>query len=52
MIYIRDEGEFVRNGINVYPWKGASIGAVFKLSNFVFAIRYSRVTNKLYCWLG
>jgi len=47
MICIRKECEHVRCGFNFYPLldKG-SFGFVFKLKNFYFMCRYSKITKK------
>jgi hypothetical protein len=48
MIYIRTEGEKVRQGFNFYPLtdKG-SAGVVLKLGKRIIWMRYSKTTGKL-----
>jgi len=50
MIYIRKEGEVVKNGFNFYPLSdNGSAGFVLKLTNrLTIWFRYSKVTKK---WL-
>jgi hypothetical protein len=54
MIYIRDEGELIRTGINVYPRRSGSVGFVLALGRFRFMLRYSRFLWRLDCygWLN
>ena len=48
MIYIRKECEPVRYGFNFYPLSDkGSFGFVFKVKDFQFMCRYSKVTKKL-----
>jgi hypothetical protein len=49
MIYIRDEGHLIRNGINVYPRGSSSVGFIVALGRFRFMLRYSRVLRRLVC---
>jgi hypothetical protein len=49
VIYIRDEGHLIRNGINVYPRRSASVGFIVALGRLRFMLRYSRVLRRLYC---
>jgi hypothetical protein len=49
MIYIRDDGQLIRNGINVYPRRSSSVGFIVALGRFRFMLRYSRVLGRLYC---
>jgi hypothetical protein len=49
MIYIRDEGHLIRNGINVYPRKSGSVGFIVALGRMRFMLRYSRVLRRLFC---
>jgi len=47
MIHIRKEGEPVRYGFNFYPLSDkGSFGFVFKVKNFQFMCRYSKITKK------
>ena len=47
MIYVRDEGEKVRNGINFYPLSStSSIGFVFRVGRSSWYVRYSKTTEK------
>jgi len=42
MIYIRDEGERLRQGFNIYPLKSKrSKGFKLRIFNWVFQCRYS-----------
>ena len=50
MIYIRDEGHLIRNGINVYPRKSGSVGFIVALGRMRFMLRYSRVWGSLDCY--
>jgi hypothetical protein len=50
MIYIRDEGHLIRNGINVYPRKSGSVGFIVALGRVRFMLRYSRVWGSLDCY--
>jgi len=48
MIYIRDEGETVRNGVNIYPWgNDHSRGFILKIWSFVMTVRYSKHLSKM-----
>jgi hypothetical protein len=49
MIYIRDEGQLIRNGINVYPLKSSSIGFIVALGQRRWMLRYSRTMRCVYC---
>jgi len=47
MIYIRKEGEVVKNGFNFYPLSDkGNFGFVFKLKDFQFMCRYSKMIKK------
>ena len=47
MIHIRKEGEPVRYGFNFYPLSDkGSFGFVFKVKNFQFMCRDSKITKK------
>jgi hypothetical protein len=50
MIYIRDDGQMIRNGINVYPRKSGSVGFIVALGRFRWILRYSRVWGSLDCF--
>ena len=50
MIYIRDEGHLIRNGINVYPRKSGSVGFIVALGRVRFMLRYSRAWGSLDCY--
>jgi len=50
MIYIRDEGHLIRNGINVYPWRSGSVGFLVAIGRVRFMLRYSRVLWRLDCY--
>lgn len=47
MIYIRREGEQVKNGLNFYPLtdKG-SIGVILRIGKHAYHFRYSKITKK------
>jgi len=48
MIYIRAEGEKVRQGFNFYsPTDKGSAGVVLKLGKRMLWMRYSKITGKL-----
>jgi hypothetical protein len=48
MMYIRAEGEKVRQGFNFYPIKDkGSAGFVLKLGKRTIWMRYSKITGKL-----
>lgn len=52
MIYIRDEGEPVRNGFNFYPFKSKnSVGLVLRLGDYALWLRYSKFKNRVFCSL-
>jgi len=47
MIYVRKEGENVRNGFNFYSLKDKdSFGAVIRMHKLIVYIRYSKTCNK------
>ena len=50
MIYVRAEGEKVRNGLNFYPLtdKG-SAGVIVRLGKTALWLRYSKITGKFIC---
>jgi hypothetical protein len=50
MIYIRDEGQLIRNGINVYPRGSSSVGFIVALGRFRWILRYSQVWGSLDCF--
>lgn len=42
MIYVRKEGELIRNGFNFYPWSDRfNTGFVFRWNNFQLMVRRS-----------
>ena len=43
MIYIRDEGEEIRFGLNFYPLKSMHFGVVMKIFSLVLWIRYNKL---------
>ena len=48
MIWIRDEGELVRNGINFYPLSNKQCrGFVAKAGRMIFACYYSTVSHRI-----
>ena len=51
MIYIRPEGGYVRNGLNLYSWKDRkyNIGFIFRVYKWQWYFRYSPVIKHLYC---
>jgi hypothetical protein len=49
MIYIRDEGEPVRNGFNFYPSSSAnSRGVVIRLGKLSLWLRYSKLRDRVF----
>jgi hypothetical protein len=49
MIYIRDESESVRNGLNFYPSNSAnSRGVVIRLGKFSLWLRYSKLRDRVF----
>jgi len=49
MINIRDEGELIRQGVNIYPRTSkSSRGFIIRIWNWVFRCRYSILLDK---WL-
>jgi hypothetical protein len=49
MIYIRDEGEPVRNGFNFYPRSSTnSRGVVVRLGKFALWLRYSLLRKRMF----
>jgi len=47
MIYFRDEGENIRNGLNLYPLTStSSIGFIFRIRSKTWRVRYSKITKK------
>lgn len=48
MIYIRDEGGPIKNGLNFYPINSESnIGVVIRIRSRALFLRYSKITKKL-----
>ena len=46
MLYFREEGGVVRNGFNFYKLSDdGSAGFIFKLINYTFWFRYSKITK-------
>jgi len=51
MIFIRNEGELVRNGFNFYPFKSDHIGfTLYWNHKKIFQIRYNKMLGLL--WVG
>ena len=48
MIYIRDEGETIRQGFNFYPRRSGSVGFVLAIGRFRLMLRYSKITGYLH----
>lgn len=50
MIYFRREGEKLKQGFNIYPWKDnkTSIGFLILIKNRLLGIRYNRTKNLFY----
>lgn len=49
MIYIRDEGELVKNGFNFYPASSAnSRGVVVRLGKLAIWLRYSLLRKRVF----
>ncbi len=52
MIHIRDEGEEVKEGFNVYPHGNKhSWGWVYRLGNIIWRVRYSYLRQKWFVTL-
>ena len=49
MIYIRDEGQLIRDGINVYPLRSSSVGFIISLGQRRWMLRYSRTMRRIFC---
>jgi len=47
VIYIREEGETIRQGFNFYPWWSAHRGCQMLFWKLRIEVRYSRITHKL-----
>jgi hypothetical protein len=48
MIWIRREGELLRQGFNIYPWNDpSSRGFVLRIGNNIYRCRYSYKLQKL-----
>lgn len=42
MLWIRREGELIRQGFNFYPWSDpSSRGFILRIRNYIFRCRYS-----------
>ena len=49
MIYLRKEGERIRQGLNFYPPSDTgSIGLILRICNTLFTCRYSKVVRKFH----
>lgn len=46
MFNIRDEGEIIKQGFNIYPIKSNNIGFVFRFNNRFISFRYSKIIKK------
>ena len=46
MIYIREEGEPIHTGVNVYPVSSNQLGFVFKLKSVVLFVRYNKLQRR------
>jgi hypothetical protein len=43
----RQEGELVRQGLNIYPPKDTgSIGGILRIGNRMLSVRYSKITKQ------
>lgn len=50
MIYVRDEGELIRQGFNFYPRKSYNWGFILAVGRWRFMLRYSKITGWLDCY--
>lgn len=48
MVYLRREGEFIRNGINIFRDIKTSIGFILKIWKFGWYVRWSRMLHCLF----
>ena len=46
MIYVRDEGQKMKNGINFYPLSSNHVGFVIRLNNNALFVRYSKLIKQ------
>ena len=46
MIYVRDEGQKMKNGINFYPLSSNHVGFVIRLYNNALFVRYSKLIKQ------
>ena len=46
MIYVRDEGQKIKNGINFYPLSSNHVGFVIRLNNNALFVRYSKLIKQ------
>jgi len=46
MIYVRDEGQKIKNGINFYPLSSNHVGFVIRLYNNALFVRYSKLIKQ------
>jgi len=51
MIYVRDEGQKIKNGINFYPLSSNHVGFVIRLYNNALFVRYSKLIKQTKCRL-
>ena len=47
MIYVRDEGQKMKNGINFYPLSSKHVGFVIRLYNNALFVRYSKLIKQI-----
>ena len=52
MIYLREEGGVIRNGLNFYPRQSKSVGVQLRLGKLRIGCRYSKRTGKIKAYCG
>lgn len=50
MFQVRPEGEEIKQGLNVYPWKERkySIGFILRIKDWMWQVRYAPAVSKFY----
>lgn len=46
MIYLREEGEVIRMGINIYPKSSNQLGFVLRVFDSILFVRYNKKQKK------
>lgn len=49
MIHLRDEGEKINQGLNVYPLSSNQLGFVLRVKNFCWFLRYNKKLGTIKC---